>query len=276
MDRIMTLKMADAMIKNDLVSPITFKDFKTIADAIKSNKEIERESGNEGIEVYTKSSLIFFLFENLNYYEIEDYIQTFGTKIIKLCSSYDWYNGLSKIINGALEELLVDISRRVEFETVAHLYDALETFLKRPEDFELKLKKSIHKNICNIGEVSTIDTAENYKYEQLTMPNVPQKKTQANEIFSRTNFFRKENIKKNIKKYVIKNYNEETFQAFINALNKVIEELNISRFAQTQLIDKYSDVIQKLYIAVGALWLEEQAKRDVNQLTLFNFIGKEN
>lgn len=271
MDRAMLLKMSKEMIKKDLANPLTFDDLKKIAD------QTESTSSDEEQEVYTKSSLIYFLFNNLNYYNIEDYVMTFGTNIIKLCSNKDGYNCLSRIINGSLEDLLVDISRRVEIELMVHLYDALELFIKVPELFDEKLRRYITKNICEVEQVATLDAAESYQYEQITIPGVitKKKKERANEVFSRTNFYRKESVRKSIRKYVLSNYDEEKFENFITAFNKLLDELDITKYEILQIKNKYTELIDKLYIYVAPIWLEEKEekeKKDVNQLTLFDYI----
>lgn len=269
MDRAMTLRMSEKMIKKDLESEFTFEDFKTIAD----NEKVI--ASNEDVEVYTKSLVLCFLFRNFEYYKIEDYIITFGTNIVSLCNSRDWYNGLSKIIQGSLEDLLIDISRRVELEIFAHLYEALELFFKRPEIFEESLKVYLTKNICEVEKVATLDAAESYKYEQISIPGVPLKKKneRANDLFSRTNYTRKESIRKTLRKYVIKNYDEDAFTDFIEAFNKIIDGLEIDKFSIIQIKTKYKEAIENLYKYVSPIWLEEQEKKDQNQLTLFDFIG---
>lgn len=269
MDRAAALRMSKDMMKKDLESKITFNDFKSIAD------KSDNDSSTEDMEVYTKSLVICFLFENLSYYAIEDYVMTFGTNIISICNSRDWYNGLSRVISASLEDLSVEIGRRVEIEVLVHLFDLLEIYLKRPELFEESIKKNITKNICEVKTVATMDAAEEFKYEQITIDGITtkNKKEKASEKFSRTNFYRKDNIKKNIRKYIINNYDEEMFTRFIDEFNRSLDQLDISKFSLEEIKSRYKEVIEKLYIYVAPIWLEKEEKKDVNQLTLFDFLG---
>lgn len=266
MDRTMALNMSKEMIRKDLESPLTFEYFKEIVDNTKIT------SSTEDQEVYTKSTLICFLFDSLSYCEIEDYIMLFGSNVKRMCASIDWYNGVARMIQASVYDLLVEISRRIETEVLLHLYDMLEIFLKYPELFSEKVTKYIDKNICDVNKLATLDVAEEYQYEQLGITGIVQKKERANEKFSKANYYRKDNIRKSIKKYILKNYNEESFGDFVKALDNVIDNLDISKEKIYQLKEKYKEVIESLYVYVSPIWLDNQNKKDVNQLTLYDYI----
>lgn len=268
MDRAMALRMSEKMIAKDLIEPLIFEDFKFIVD------NTESKMSDEESEVYTKSNLICFLFSNFKYYTIEDYLMTFSTNIITLCRSKDGYNISSRILSACIEDLLLDISRRVETELMLHLYEALEIYLKNKDLFKSRIDLVLKENICEAISVSTLDVAEEFKYEQMEIPGIIEgkKKERPNELLSKTNYYRKDSIRKGIRKYVINNYDENLFSDFINEFNQVIDELDISKYDQVNLKIKYKELIEKLYIYVAPLWLEKEESRDVNQLTLFDYL----
>lgn len=268
MNRVMGLKMSQELIKRDLKCPLSFADFKNIVDTS------EQLPASKELEVLAKTELIYVLFSNFSYHKIELYLKNFSKSIVSLCNSKDGYNLLSKIISACLSDILLDVSRRVEIETMTHLLDLLETYPVFPDLFQKKIEKYICSNICDTKSTSSLDLAEslkeNQKIEQQSLSFIfdYSKKDDFNEIVSKNNYSKKDSLIKRLRKNVLKNYNEESITNFINDFNKIVDELNIPENEKQIIVEKYGTIVIKLYTFAAPIWLNEQENIEYKQITL--------
>lgn len=268
MNRVMGLKMSQELIKRDLECPLTFNDFKNIVDTS------EQLPASKELEVLAKTELIYVLFASLSYHKIESYLKNFSKSIVSLCNSKDGYNALSKIISACLSDILLDVSRRVEIETMTHLLDLIETYPVFYDIFKKKVEIYLCTNICDIKSTSSLDLAENLKESQnieqqyFDFVSAKESKEDFNEIVSRNNYNKKDSLIKRLRKTVLKNYNEESITNFINDFNKIVYELSIDESEKQLIVEKYGAIIIKLYTFAAPIWLSEQENREYKQITL--------
>lgn len=268
MNRVIGLEMSHEMIKRDLKSPLTFEDFKNIADTAK------KTPASKEAEVLAKTELMYTLFSHISYYNIESYLKKFSKSIVYLCNSKDGYNALSRIISACLSDISLDISRRVEIETATHLLDLIETYPIFYDIFQKKIENCICLNICNIKSTSSLELVENLKenlnIEQQSLPFISAKNKQDdfNEIVSKNNYSKKDSLIKRLRRVVIKNFNEESITKFITDFNKIVNELNIDDSDKQLIIEKYGAIMIKLYTFAAPIWLSEQENREYKQITL--------
>lgn len=264
MNKTYALKISQELIKQSIESELTLSDFKRIADSTKY------ETSDSDMEAYLKSEIIYYLFQNMEYYKIEYYLTAFCTYIVRLASSSDGYNILAKMISASIRDMLVDVSRRVEIEVLSHLFDYFEMYYRSFLLFEESSKMTITENICNQARLSSLDIAENYRYDQDSL--TPKEKEKISEVVSKTNYNRKKRIRDKLRDYIVNNFNEKHLDSFTNELNKIIENLNLEKIEKEVLIDKYKEQIMKLYEYAVLNWMESEEK-DYQQLTLTSYLN---
>lgn len=275
MNRTLALKMALVMLNKSLENKITLEEFKQTTDSIllenknmKNHNSIEYE---EDTGTYNKAQIFFFLFNNMAYYKTEETLFTFGSYLVSLCSGHNHYNAISKVIWASLEDIQIDLARRVEIEVLTHLCNAVESYtIASPEYFKTEFLKYISQNICIVERLTTLDIAESLDYTQETIPNISfiERKEKLKEKVSKTNYYRKEKVVKRLRSLLVRNYNEETFFEFCTEISTLIDSLNLPIYDKSILSKKYNDQIKSLYEYLAPIWNAKKIE-DKYQLSLF-------
>lgn len=235
---------------------------------MKNHNSIEYE---EDTGTYNKAQIFFFLFNNMAYYKTEETLFTFGSYLVSLCSGHDHYNAISKVIWASLEDIQIDLARRVEIEVLTHLCNAVESYTTAsPEYFKTEFLKYISQNICIVERLSSLDIAESLDYAQETIPDIDfiEKKDKLKEKMSKTNYYRKEKVVKRLRSLLVRNYNEETFFEFCTEISTLIDSLNLPIYDKSILSKKYNDQIKSLYEYLAPIWNAKKIE-DKYQLSLF-------
>lgn len=228
-----------------------------IVNAIDNLKE---EEFDEDENAYAQAELIATLFSLFPYYRLLYDLNELGDYIIESTKNNLNSKSISKLLkNGCLGDMVPDIKRRVQTETMAHVMELIYLY-KTSELSPENVIAHLTKNMYNPQVLTSMDYAEGFKYQQEEIPGIEIKKLSLRETISRANSNRKEAIRRNLEEYTIENFNEKELEEFTA---KVIEIID-----QSQLPDK--DILKStVYDCLISLFSKAVLTWDAKEETSF-------
>lgn len=94
-------------------------------------EKLTEEEFDEDKNAYLQAELISTLFQTFPYYRLLNDLNTLGDYIIESTKGNSNYKNVSKLLkNGCLGDMVPDIKRRVQTETMAHITELLYIYKK--------------------------------------------------------------------------------------------------------------------------------------------------
>ena len=225
----------------------------------------KNEEYDEDKNAYIQAELIKDLFDLFPYYRLLTDLNDLGDYIIESTKANPNFKNISRILkNGCLGDMVPDIKRRIQTETMAHIQELLYIY----NGGKLKPKiiiSHLSKNMFDTRILTGMDTAESINYEQTVIPGFEVDQTSLREMISRTNGNRKESIRRNLEEYVVNNFDETSLENFINI---VINAINNSELPDKELLSTtINENLTALYAKVSITWFEkkEQALKEAQE-----------
>ena len=225
---------------------------------------IENEEYDEDKNAYLQASLLSTLFSIFPYYRILNDLNDLGDYIIESTKANINFKAISRLLkNGCLGDMVPDIKRRAQTETLAHIMELIYMYKSGELNPNIVISH-LTKNMFDSKILTSMDAAEIINYNQETIPGVELKNISLRENISRSNTNRKENIRRNLEEFVTDNYDEETLEKFIQEVINIIDQSSLS---DKELLKNtiYESLISLFAKAVVA-W-ENRPDEDVNQLS---------
>ena len=278
MNRLMLTNILMEIIKKDLsIDEMSFEVFRDIVD------KTPYEEYDENKNAYVETILIYTIFSKIPYYKVLWILEKLGEKIVKISQGYDRYNGLSKIITyGCLAEMMPNIKRRVEAETMLHILDLSYTYFMHGKLDKTKTINKLQKEMSNKEILTGFNVAENYLYNQNTLFEnkaesdlkdiIPKNNTRIDlkDSISKNNTNYKEHISNQLRQSIKNNYNLEKFESFIKEIYSIIEDSDIEDV--NLLLITFSETIDKLYNHVIKTWHDNSNNIKEESLPLLSLI----
>lgn len=227
-------------------------------------EKLTEEEFDEDKNAYLQAELISTLFKTFPYYRLLNDLNTLGDYIIESTKGNSNYKNVSKLLkNGCLGDMVPDIKRRVQTETMAHITELLYMY-KKSELNPTIVMNHLTKNMFDPRLLTSMDTAESINYSQTTLPGISIKKTSLRDAISRSNGNRKDNVRKNLEEYTLENFDVKSLEDFINQVKNIIIE---STLEDKEILNaSIKETLTNLYSKAVIIWSEQSV--DPNQLTL--------
>ena len=225
---------------------------------------IENEEYDEDQNAYLQAELLTTLFSNFPYYKVLNELDNLVDYVIESTKgNCNLKKTCSILKNGCVGDMLPDIKRRVQTESMTHLQELLymyKTSELNPDFVISRLKK----NMLTPQILTSMDYAESIKYKQQIIPGIEFRKTTLRETISRANSNRKEAIRRNLEEYTIQNFTEKELEDFIQQITIIIKNCSIDD--KNLLMDTIYDTLMLLFSKAVIAWQEKG--EDENQLSL--------
>ena len=213
---------------------------------------IGNEENDENKNAYLQTELIATMFSQFPYYRLLSDLTDLGNYIIEVTQGNSNYKNIAKLLkNGCLAEMIPDIKRRVQTETMAHITTLLYIYKKS----ELKpdtVLNHLTKNMYDPNILTSMDYAESINYKQESIPGIEMKILSLREIISRANTNRKEAVRRNLEEYTIKNFDEKSLEDFIQQVINIIGQSSLSD--KELLKDTISEILTALFAKSVIVW----------------------
>lgn len=219
---------------------------------------------DEDQNAYLQAELMRTLFEHFPYYRLLHDLNDLGDYIIEITKGNPSFKSTSIILkNGCLGDIIPSIKRRIQTETMTHITELLYIYNHNGLTPELVLNR-LTKNMYNSTLLTSMDAAENINYEQTTLPGIESKQSSLRDTISRSNSVRKDNIRRNMEEYTIKNFNEKTLEDFFTQVITIIDKSNLPD--KDLLKAPIQDCLTNLFSRAVVIW--DEKKEDTYQLSI--------
>ncbi len=227
-----------------------------------SDKKTEYD---EDRNYYIQAELIKNLFDLFPYYRLLSDLNDLGDYIMESTKANPNYKNISRILsNGCLGDMVPDIKRRIQTETMVHLNELLYIYNNGELTPDLVISH-LTKNMFDSRVLTGMDTAESINYEQTLIPGFTANQTSLREMISRTNGNRKESVRRNLEEYTINNFDEISLENFIMQLLGIIDKSSLPD--KDLLKGTIEETLMALYAKVSVVWFEkkEQALEEAKE-----------
>lgn len=215
---------------------------------------------------YKETEIIYLMFKEIPYYKIYDFLKEFIEYLKTLGQNNLKMSCIASLIEGYICENLDRIHRRINTETYAHLTSLLQKFYQK-ERLEENTITSLRRNMCNPAFLTGMEIASSIETVQLTLEGFTLSKENLGEKISKNNFQKKSNAEYQLRRMVLKYYDTELLERFIEELKAIFEAYKtINPEDAGPLLAIYSQELTNLK-KIQKRPAKEQPK-DPNQLTL--------
>lgn len=192
MNRMVLTKLLKSIV--DLYAEDKF----TYSYIIETLNNIVDEEFDEDKSAYLQTEFVKNLFELFPYYRLLSDLNDLGDYIIECTKETPNFENISKLLkNGCLSDMIPNIKRRIQTETMAHITVLLYMYKTNELKPNIVLEQ-LTKNIYNPHILTSMDSAENINYKQETIPGISIKTMSLRETISKSNNNRKEKVRKNL------------------------------------------------------------------------------
>lgn len=227
--------------------------------------KVSKEEYDADKNAYYQAELIKNLFDLFPYYRLLTDLNNLGDYIIESTKGNPNFKNISKLLkNGCLGDMVPDIERRIQTETMAHINELLYIYNSGNLTPDI-IVNHLSRNMFDSRTLTGMDTAESINYKQTIIPGFEINQTSLREMISRTNGNRKESIRRNLEEYVVNNFDETTLENFIMM---VIDAINNSSLPDKELLSStINENLTALYAKASVIWFEkkEQAKKEAEE-----------
>lgn len=225
-------------------------------EANKKTKFDKKTEYDEDRNYYIQAELIKNLFDLFPYYRLLSDLKDLGDYIMESTKANPNFKDISRILNnGCLGDMVPDIKRRIQTETMVHLNELLYIYINGELNPDFVINH-LTKNMFDSRVLTGMDTAESINYEQTTMPGFTADQVSLREMISRTNGNRKESIRRNLEEYTINNFDEATLESFITQILGIID--NSSLPDKDLLKNTVEETLMALYTKVSVIWFDNK------------------
>lgn len=237
-------------------------------EANKKTKFDKKTEYDEDRNYYIQAELIKNLFDLFPYYRLLSDLKDLGDYIMESTKANPNFKNISKILNnGCLGDMVPDIKKRIQIETMVHLNELLYIYINGELTPDLVINH-LTKNMFDSRVLTAMDTAESINYEQTTMPEFTRDQISLREMISRTYYNRKESVRRNLEEYTINNFDEASLEDFMMQVLNIID--NSSLPDKDLLKNTIDETLMDLYTKVSVIWFEkkEQALKEAKEEAL--------
>lgn len=175
---------------------------------------------------YYETQLLCYIFETIPYYRICDKMIMFTSYLKKIVANNNDIKFYAELVESYISDLFCNIDSRIATEVNAHLYELAEIYYQCGElDYELTIKR-LKRQLIPAQYIVSLDTASSSLYVQEKLPGFNFEKESTRDKVSRSNYNKKAASERNLKKLIVKFYDENSLQEFTHSIDEVLNKYN--------------------------------------------------